>query len=42
LLNAPDGDFREAQASFLAMLDSLLVGGSQTEIQKAPEPPPEP
>lgn len=42
LLNAPDGDFQRYRSAFLEMLDSLEVGGSQTEQQKAPEPPTKP
>jgi hypothetical protein len=42
LLNAPGEGFEGAQSVFNEMLASLEVGGSQTEIQRAPQPPAEP
>lgn len=42
LLVAPADGFQDAQSVFSRMLDSLEVGGSQTEVQRAPEPPSEP
>lgn len=42
LLNAPAEGFQDAQSVFSKMLDSLEVGGSQTDVQRAAEPPAEP